>query len=263
MIAEHDRPARGGKHRPLHLRLLEMGVGEAALGIDPGAAEIGAVGVDLAEEKRAERRDQRTGAGVASRLLQRSAGDHDGHATVRLERDRDVDDLEAPLSTLRSALLAWDVETVGADTTLAAAPRVTPAPLARSMVEALALPMLDDRAAPLDHGHVTYAAPGMVASKTLVPVLGVPVPATMLQGVDALLSIVQMPAGVPVGTLAIGRPGATNAAILAAEIVGLRDGAVRERLRAWRESRAATVRATELPLLERPETGASSPQGAR
>ena len=64
--------------------------------------------------------------------------------------------------------------------------------------------------------------PGMVAAKTLVPVLGVPVPATVLQGVDALLSIVQMPKGVPVGTLAIGKPGAANAALLAAEIVGLR-----------------------------------------
>jgi 5-(carboxyamino)imidazole ribonucleotide mutase len=105
--------------------------------------------------------------------------------------------------------------------------------------------------------------PGMVASKTLVPVLGVPVPATMLQGVDALLSIVQMPAGVPVGTLAIGRPGATNAAILAAEIVALRDGAVRERLRAWRAARAATVRATELPVVERPASGTSSPPGSR
>lgn len=89
--------------------------------------------------------------------------------------------------------------------------------------------------------------PGMVAAKTLVPVLGVPVPATMLQGVDALLSIVQMPGGVPVGTLAIGKPGATNAAILAAEIVGLRDPAVRERLRAWRQARADAVRAQVLP----------------
>jgi len=88
--------------------------------------------------------------------------------------------------------------------------------------------------------------PGMVAAKTLVPVLGVPVPATMLQGVDALLSIVQMPAGVPVGTLAIGRAGAVNAAILAAEIVGLRQPEVRERLRAWRESRRDQVLAQEL-----------------
>ncbi|HVT97129.1 MAG TPA: 5-(carboxyamino)imidazole ribonucleotide mutase, partial [Acidobacteriaceae bacterium] len=61
--------------------------------------------------------------------------------------------------------------------------------------------------------------PGMLAAKTLVPVLGVPIPATMLQGVDSLLSIVQMPKGVPVGTLAIGRPGAANAALLAIEIL--------------------------------------------
>ncbi len=89
--------------------------------------------------------------------------------------------------------------------------------------------------------------PGMVAAKTLVPVLGVPVPATTLSGLDALLSIVQMPAGVPVGTLAIGKPGATNAAILAAEIVGTHRPEVREKLRAWRASRAADVRAQTLP----------------
>jgi 5-(carboxyamino)imidazole ribonucleotide mutase len=89
--------------------------------------------------------------------------------------------------------------------------------------------------------------PGMVASKTLVPVLGVPVPATTLNGLDALLSIVQMPAGVPVGTLAIGKPGATNAAILAAEIVGTHRSEVREKLRTWRASRAADVRGQTLP----------------
>jgi 5-(carboxyamino)imidazole ribonucleotide mutase len=89
--------------------------------------------------------------------------------------------------------------------------------------------------------------PGMVASKTLVPVLGVPVPATLLNGIDALLSIVQMPAGVPVGTLAIGKPGATNAAILAAEIVAIRHPDVRERLRAWRERRRDDVLAQRLP----------------
>lgn len=88
--------------------------------------------------------------------------------------------------------------------------------------------------------------PGMVASKTLVPVLGVPIPATTLQGIDALLSIVQMPGGVPVGTLAIGRPGATNAAILAAEIVGNGRPEVRERLRRWREARRDQVLAAEL-----------------
>lgn len=89
--------------------------------------------------------------------------------------------------------------------------------------------------------------PGMVAAKTLIPVLGVPIPATTLNGLDALLSIVQMPAGVPVGTLAIGKPGATNAAILAAEIVGSHRPEIREKLRAWRASRAADVRATTLP----------------
>jgi 5-(carboxyamino)imidazole ribonucleotide mutase len=89
--------------------------------------------------------------------------------------------------------------------------------------------------------------PGMVASKTLVPVLGVPVAATLLNGVDALLSIVQMPAGVPVGTLAIGKPGATNAAILAAEIVAIRHPEVRDRLRAWRERRRDDVLGQRLP----------------
>ena len=89
--------------------------------------------------------------------------------------------------------------------------------------------------------------PGMVASKTLVPVLGVPIAATVLNGVDALLSIVQMPAGVPVGTLAIGKPGATNAAILAAEIVAIRHPQVRDRLRAWREKRRDDVLGQTLP----------------
>ena len=83
--------------------------------------------------------------------------------------------------------------------------------------------------------------PGMVAAKTVLPVLGVPIPATMLNGVDALLSIVQMPKGVPVGTLAIGEPGAANAALLAAQIVGMRHPEVRERIRAWRASRTAEV----------------------
>lgn len=83
--------------------------------------------------------------------------------------------------------------------------------------------------------------PGMVAAKTLIPVLGVPIPATALNGVDALLSIAQMPKGVPVGTLAIGEPGAANGALLAAAIVGLRHPEVRERLRAWRTARTEAV----------------------
>jgi 5-(carboxyamino)imidazole ribonucleotide mutase len=83
--------------------------------------------------------------------------------------------------------------------------------------------------------------PGMVAAKSVLPVLGVPIPATALQGVDALLSIVQMPRGVPVGTLAIGEPGAANAALLAAAIVAINRPELRERLRAWRGHRAADV----------------------
>jgi 5-(carboxyamino)imidazole ribonucleotide mutase len=83
--------------------------------------------------------------------------------------------------------------------------------------------------------------PGMIAAKTLIPVLGVPIPATALNGVDALLAIVQMPKGVPVGTLAIGEPGAANAALFAASIVAARHPEVRDRLRAWRAARTAEV----------------------
>ena len=89
--------------------------------------------------------------------------------------------------------------------------------------------------------------PGMLAAKTTLPVLGVPIPATQLNGLDALLSIVQMPKGVPVGTLAIGKPGAANAALLAAEILALGDAALDERLREWRDARRAEVLAQELP----------------
>jgi 5-(carboxyamino)imidazole ribonucleotide mutase len=99
--------------------------------------------------------------------------------------------------------------------------------------------------------HVIIAAaggaahlPGMVASLTHLPVLGVPIPATSLNGLDALLSIVQMPGGVPVGTLAIGKPGATNAALLAAEILALHDPALRAKLEAFRETRRADVLAS-------------------
>jgi 5-(carboxyamino)imidazole ribonucleotide mutase len=83
--------------------------------------------------------------------------------------------------------------------------------------------------------------PGMLAAKTLVPVLGVPVAATQLNGLDALLSIVQMPKGVPVGTLAIGKPGAANAALLSAEILAATDAALYDRLAAWRAARTQEV----------------------
>ena len=83
--------------------------------------------------------------------------------------------------------------------------------------------------------------PGMLAAKTVVPVLGVPVPVTALQGMDSLLSIVQMPKGVPVGTLAIGAAGAVNAGLLAVGILATTDAALRERLIAWREARTKDV----------------------
>ena len=83
--------------------------------------------------------------------------------------------------------------------------------------------------------------PGMLAAKTLVPVLGVPVSATQLNGLDALLSIVQMPKGVPVGTLAIGKAGAANAALLAAEMLATTDAALYGRLAAWRAARTQEV----------------------
>jgi 5-(carboxyamino)imidazole ribonucleotide mutase len=83
--------------------------------------------------------------------------------------------------------------------------------------------------------------PGMTASKTVLPVLGVPVQTQSLHGLDSLLSIVQMPAGVPVGTLAIGRAGAVNAALLAASILGNKYLAIREALRAYREQQTRSV----------------------
>jgi 5-(carboxyamino)imidazole ribonucleotide mutase len=89
--------------------------------------------------------------------------------------------------------------------------------------------------------------PGMLAAKTLVPVLGVPVAATQLNGLDSLLSIVQMPRGVPVGTLAIGKAGAANAALLAAEILATTDEALYKRLASWRAARTQEVLDQELP----------------
>ena len=83
--------------------------------------------------------------------------------------------------------------------------------------------------------------PGMVASLSLVPVLGVPIAATDLRGMDALLSIAQMPRGVPVGTLAIGAPGAANAGLLAVQMLAVSRPDLREKLRAWRKEREEKV----------------------
>ena len=89
--------------------------------------------------------------------------------------------------------------------------------------------------------------PGMVAAQTTVPVLGVPVKSRALKGLDSLLSIVQMPAGVPVGALAIGRAGATNAALLAVAILANTRPELREKLRRFREEQTAKVREAVLP----------------
>ena len=91
--------------------------------------------------------------------------------------------------------------------------------------------------------------PGMTASMTELPVFGVPVESKALAGVDSLYSIVQMPAGIPVGTLAIGKPGAINAALLAASVLALNDAALAKRLVAWRKKRTDAV-------AERPEESA-------
>lgn len=91
------------------------------------------------------------------------------------------------------------------------------------------------------------ALPGVLAAKTLLPVLGVPILSSAFSGMDALLSIVQMPPGIPVGTLAVGKAGATNAAFLAAAILGLKHPEIRAALEAQRESRRAAVLATPDP----------------
>ncbi|PIJ50637.1 5-(carboxyamino)imidazole ribonucleotide mutase [Erwinia sp. OLTSP20] len=100
-----------------------------------------------------------------------------------------------------------------------------------------------------DHGYQVIIAgaggaahlPGMLAAKTLVPVLGVPVQSAALNGVDSLYSIVQMPRGIPVGTLAIGKAGAANAALLAAQILALHDAPLAQRLANWRQSQTDEV----------------------
>jgi phosphoribosylaminoimidazole carboxylase PurE protein len=82
---------------------------------------------------------------------------------------------------------------------------------------------------------------GVIAAHTILPVIGVPIPSTPLQGMDSLLATVQMPAGIPVATVAIGRPGATNAGILAAQIIGVADAAIAKKLQSHKEKMARGV----------------------
>lgn len=88
---------------------------------------------------------------------------------------------------------------------------------------------------------------GFVAAKTVLPVLAVPIASTPLGGLDALLAMVQMPSGIPVGTLAIGKWGATNAGVLAVQIIATRRPELRDKMRAWRKSRADEVLAQQVP----------------
>jgi phosphoribosylaminoimidazole carboxylase PurE protein len=91
---------------------------------------------------------------------------------------------------------------------------------------------------------------GVIAAHTTLPVIGVPIPATSLNGLDSLLSTVQMPAGIPVATVAIGKPGATNAGILAAQIIGVADSAVAQKLHAHKEKLAKGVEEKSKKLRE-------------
>jgi len=93
--------------------------------------------------------------------------------------------------------------------------------------------------------------PGMLAAKTIVPVLGVPVPSKYLRGTDSLLSIVQMPKGVPVATFAIGEPGAANAGLFAVALIAATDGALARRLDAFRRKQTDAARAMRLPPVSR------------
>ena len=95
--------------------------------------------------------------------------------------------------------------------------------------------------------------PGMTAALTSLPVFGVPIESKALSGLDSLYSIVQMPAGIPVGTLAIGKSGAINAALLAASVLALNDAALATRLAAWRKAQTDAV--AERPTPERPVSG--------
>src|SRR5260370_14990715 len=101
---------------------------------------------------------------------------------------------------------------------------------------------------------------GVIAAHTTLPVIGVPIPSTSLQGMDSLLATVQMPAGIPVATVAIGKPGATNAGILAAQMIGLSDSGVAKKLDAHKEKLAAGV-GGEKGKVEKAVRGENTPRG--
>jgi 5-(carboxyamino)imidazole ribonucleotide mutase len=139
-------------------------------------------------------------------------------------------------ATLRHAASTLDALGVAHETRIVSAHR-TPDRLARYAKEARGRGLRVIIAGAGGAAHL----PGMCAAWTTVPVLGVPVQSNTLNGLDSLLSIVQMPAGVPVGTLAIGRAGAINAALLAASILAGTDAELADRLQAWRDAQTDSV----------------------
>lgn len=145
-------------------------------------------------------------------------------------------------STMRHAVLLLDELGVGRETRIVSAHR-TPERLYAYAREAAGRGIRVIIAGAGGAAHL----PGMVASMTELPVLGVPVKSRALNGIDSLLSIVQMPAGIPVPTFAIGEAGAKNAALTAASILALYDTALRERFQAYRARQTAAVEAMELP----------------
>src|SRR5882672_970389 len=143
--------------------------------------------------------------------------------------DSDLPVMEETLKVLREFGIPYDVDITSAHRT----PDET-AELARTAIGRGIGAII------LGAGHAAHLA-GVVAAHTTLPVIGVPLPSSALQGLDALLATVQMPGGVPVATVAIGKPGAQNAAILAAQILAIADPALRTRLRKHKEDMAAKV----------------------
>ena len=162
---------------------------------------------------------------------------------VAMGSDNDLPVMEETLKVLREFGIPYDVDITSAHRT----PDET-AELARTAIGRGIGAII------LGAGHAAHLA-GVVAAHTTLPVIGVPLPSSSLQGLDSLLSTVQMPAGVPVATMAIGKSGASNAGIFAAQILANSDPDLRRRLQAFKERLAAKVREKNLALKTRsPET---------
>jgi phosphoribosylamine--glycine ligase len=162
----------------------------------------------------------------------------DGRAQVGIVMgsDSDWETMEAAADRLKAFEIEFEVEVLSAHRSPKAAMRYAQTARRRRLGVLIA-----------GAGGAAHLA-GMMAAHTTLPVIGVPVPSTALQGLDALLSTVQMPPGVPVATVAIGRPGAENAAILAAQILSLRSRAIRQRLERHKQDLAESVEGKSLRI---------------